>query len=210
VKIKNKLPQYNESLHFELIKNEWVPIKEPKYLISAIFLSFPLMIINALISVGIINIFSNVSLKEFGIEPNSISFTINLGSIFFIMLLIIFHELLHLIFIPNFIKSENTFIGLTLFGVFVATEENIPKSRFLLVTIAPFIIISVILPIILGFCGLLTSTLKFLIILNSLASSVDILYLLLIIKQVPKNGILKNNGHKTYWNNKQRGCPKRQ
>jgi hypothetical protein len=203
MKIKNKLPQYNESLHFDLINNGWVPIKEPKNLISAILLSIPLMIINALISVGIINIFSNVSLKEFGIEPDSISITINLEDILFIILLVILHELLHLIFIPNFIKSENTFIGLTLLGGFVATEEKIPKSRFILVTIAPFIIISVILPIILGFCGLLTSTLKFLIILNSLASSVDILTLLLIIKQVPKNGILKNNGQKTYWINKQ-------
>lgn len=205
MKIKNKLPQYNENLHLELIKNKWIPMKEPKHLLSAIFLSIPLMIINALISVGAINIFSNVSLKEFGIEPNSISFTINLGVIFLIILLVILHELLHLIFIPNFIKSENTVIGLTFFGGFVATEEKIPKSRFILVTIAPLIIISVIIPIILGFYELLTSTLKFLIILNSLASSVDILTLLLIIKQVPKNGILVNNGHKTYWNNKQTG-----
>jgi Putative zincin peptidase len=205
VKIKNKLPQYNERLHFELIKNEWVPMKEPKHLISAIFLSIPLMIINALISVGIINMLSTVSLKDFGIEhqTDSILFTINLGIIFFIILLVILHELLHLIFIPHFIKSKNTFIGLTLLGGFVATEEKISKSRYILITIAPFIIISVILPLILGFFGVLTSTLKFLIILNSMSSSVDILNLLLIIKQVPNNGILKSNGHKTYWNNKQ-------
>ncbi len=205
MKITNKLPQYNESLHVELIKNEWVPLKEPKHLISSIFLSIPLMMINALISIGVINIVSSVSLKDFGVEPqtDSILFTINFGIIFFILLLTILHELLHLIFIPNFTKSENTFIGLTLFGGFVATEEKISKSRFILITIAPFFIISVFLPIILGFLGVLTSTLKILIILNALASSVDSLNLLLIMKHVPNNAFLKNNGLKTYWTNKQ-------
>ncbi|MGF9979652.1 hypothetical protein ABE042_01680 [Viridibacillus arvi] len=59
------------------------------------------------------------------------------------------------------------------------------------------------MPLILSAFGLLTTTLKFLIILNSMASSVDILNLLLIIKQVPKNAILKSNGPNTYWKNVQ-------
>jgi hypothetical protein len=36
-----------------------------------------------------------------------------------------------------------------------------------------------------------------------MASSVDILNLLLIIKQVPKNATLKGNGPDTYWKNTQ-------
>ena len=113
------------------------------------------------------------------------------------------HELIHLILIPNFVKSEKTYIGFTLFGGFVITEEEISKSRYILITIAPFVIISIILPLVLGSLGLLTVTLKFLIILNAMASSVDLLNLLLIIKQVPKNAILKNNGPNTYWKNTQ-------
>lgn len=118
-----------------------------------------------------------------------------------LVLLLVFHELLHLIFIPNFIKSEKTYIGLTLYGGFVITEEEISKSRYIFITLAPFIIISIILPLIIGVFGLLTPTLKFLIILNSMASSVDILNLLLIIKQVPKSATLKSNGPDTYWKN---------
>jgi hypothetical protein len=83
----------------------------------------------------------------------------------------------------------------------VLTEEEILKSRYIWITIAPFMIISIILPLILGGLGLLTPTLKFLIILNSMASSVDMLNLLLIIKQVSKNAILKSNGPYTYWKN---------
>ena len=102
--------------------------------------------------------------------------------------------------IPNFVKSEKTYIGITLFGGFVLTEEEISKSRYVLVTIAPFVIISIILPLVLGSLGLLTTTLKFLIILNAMASSVDLLNLL-VIKQVPKNALLKGNGPNTYWKN---------
>ncbi|WP_332634883.1 DUF3267 domain-containing protein [Halalkalibacter flavus] len=203
MKILNKLPKSNPSLHSDLIKNGWVPMKEPKTLISAILLSVPLIVVNAIISIGVINVFSTISLSDFGLTSDSISITINLGIIFWLVLLLILHELLHLIFIPNFIKSEKTFVGFTLFGGFVITEEEVSKSRYIFITIAPFMIISIILPLVLSVFGLLTTTLKFLIILNSMASSVDILNLLLIIKQVPKNATLKGNGPDTYWKNTQ-------
>ncbi|MFE6169565.1 DUF3267 domain-containing protein [Viridibacillus arvi] len=201
MKILSKLPKSNPRLHLELIKNSWIPMKEPKNLTSAILLSTPLMIVAAIISIGVINIFSSISLSDFGLTPDAISITINLSSIFWLILLLIIHELLHLIFIPNFTKSEKTYVGFTLFGGFVITEEEISKSRYIFITIAPFIIISIILPLILSAFGLLTTTLKFLIILNSMASSVDILNLLLIFKQVPKNATLKSNGPNTYWKN---------
>jgi Putative zincin peptidase len=203
MKILNKLPKSNPSLHLDLIKNGWVPMKEPKNLLTAILLSIPLMIVAAIICIGVINIFSTTSLSDFGLTPDSISITINLGIIFLLVLLLVLHELLHLIFIPNFIKSKKTYIGLTLFGGFVITEEEISKSRYIFITLAPFMIISIILPLILSVFGLLTTTLKFLIILNSMASSVDMLNLLLIIKQVPKNATLKSNGPDTYWKNVQ-------
>jgi hypothetical protein len=86
-----------------------------------------------------------------------------------------------------------------LFGGFVATEEEMRKSRFMLITIAPFIIGSVILPLFLGFLGWLNPQVKLLILLNAMASSVDILHAILVFIQVPSNAILKNNGPRTYW-----------
>ncbi|SDH86354.1 DUF3267 domain-containing protein [Alteribacillus bidgolensis] len=136
--------------------------------------------------------------------PDKISIIINLEIVFLLVLLLLFHELLHLIFIPHFIKSEKTYAGLTLFGGFVITEEEISKARYIVITIAPFMIISIIFPLILSVFGLLTTTLKFLIILNAMASSVDMLNMFLIIKQVPKNATLKSNGPDTYWKNAQR------
>ncbi|MFJ8517591.1 DUF3267 domain-containing protein [Lysinibacillus xylanilyticus] len=201
MKLLYKLPKSNPNLHLDLIKNGWIPMKEPKNLISAILLSIPLMIVASMISIGVINIFSSISWRDFGFTSGGISININLSVILGIVLLLIIHELLHLMFIPNFMKSEKTSVGLTLFGAFVMTEEKISKPRYMFITIAPFIIISVIFPLILSICGLLTTTIKFLIILNSMGSSVDLLNVLLIMKQVPKNATLTSNGGNTYWKN---------
>jgi hypothetical protein len=198
IKIQNKLPKVKEQLHLDLINDGWVPMKEPKKLSSAILISIPIMFINALISIVIINMFSTISLNEFGIT-SSLSINIDLGVIIWVFLLIIFHELIHLLFIPNFLKSRKTMIGFTLFGCYVHTEEELSKSRYILVTIAPFIILSIILPLILGVFGLLSSTFKSLVLLNSMASSLDILMLILLLTQIPKKASLRNNGTKTYW-----------
>ncbi|MFJ6210540.1 DUF3267 domain-containing protein [Lysinibacillus sp. NPDC092081] len=203
MKILNKLPKSNPNLHVDFIKNGWIPMKEPKNLISAILLSIPLMIVASMISIGVINIFSSISLRDFGFTSGGISITINLSVILGIVLLLIIHELLHLVFIPNFMKSEKISVGLTLFGGFVISEEEIPKSRYIFITIAPFMILSIIFPLIFSAFGLLTTTLKFLIILNAMGSSVDLLNLLLIMKQVPKNATLTSNGPNTYWKNAQ-------
>jgi len=152
-----------------------------------------------MISIGIISIVSTISFGEFGLTSDSFSVTIDLRIILAIILFVVSHEMLHLIFMPNFLKSRGTFVGLNFLGGFVITEEEISKSRYVLVTIAPFVIISVILPVILGVLGLLTSAVKFMIILNAMASSVDMLNLLLVIKQVPKNAILRNSWPRTYW-----------
>ncbi|MGE7947975.1 DUF3267 domain-containing protein [Lysinibacillus sp. NPDC093688] len=199
MKILNKLPKRNPNLHVDLIKNGWIPMKEPKNLISAILLSIPLMMIASMISIGIINIFSSIFLSDFGFSSGAITITINFSIILWLVLLMSIHELLHLIFIPNFMKSEKTSVGLTLFGAFVITEEEISKSRYIFITVAPFIILSIILPLILSVFGLLTTTLKFLVILNAMGSSVDLLNLLLIMKQVPKHATLTCNGPNTYW-----------
>ncbi|WBX80604.1 metalloprotease family protein [Virgibacillus salarius] len=199
MKIRNNLPKSNPQLHIDLIKKGWVPMREPKHLCHAILLSIPLMMVAAILSIGVIHIFSTISFHEFGLTADKISLTINVPIIFMLILLLILHEVFHLIFIPHFITSDKTYLGLTLFGGFVVTEEEIVKSRYILITIAPFIIISIIAPLLLGTLGLLTPALKFLIILNAMASSVDILNLLLILKQVPKNAILTSNGPYTYW-----------
>lgn len=199
MKIINKIPKSNEKIHVDLIHNDWILLKEPNTLLVTFLASIPIMLINILISIGAINSFSDITLKEFGIASESFTITIRLDVIIGIFLLVVIHELIHLLMVPNFMKSKRTFIGLTFFGGFVYTEEEITKKRFIIITIAPFVILSIFLPLILGLLGFLTPTLKFLILLNAASSSVDIFNLFLVLAQIPKNSILRSNGMKTYW-----------
>ena len=106
MKILHKAPKIDPSIHLELVNNKWIPMKEPKNLISAILVSIPLMIVAASISIWIINIFSSISLSDFGLKPDEVTITINLNIILWLFLLIVIHELIHLILIPNFAKSK--------------------------------------------------------------------------------------------------------
>lgn len=201
MKFARKIPQGDKKISEKLLEDGWKKLKEPKNLVISILISIPIMLINALISVFFSTRFYNPVEKI--IEEKSFSFTINFFNIIYfiaaIFILIIIHELLHIIFIPNFAKSDKTYLGITPYGGFAYTTEKIEKSRFIIISIMPFVMISIVVPIIFGVFNVLNGMLMFLIVLNAAASSVDILNLFLILLQVPKEGYIVNNGFETYF-----------
>ncbi|WP_270180904.1 DUF3267 domain-containing protein [Alkalihalobacillus sp. CinArs1] len=201
MKYQSNLPKVDEREHSKLLNEGWTPLIEPQSVMSATFRSIPFMILTTLLSAWIIIVTSSLTLKDFGItsSTDSLTLSIHVGFLIGIFLLLVVHELLHLIFVPQFLKSDKTYIGLTWFGGYVVTEEKLSKTRYLWVTAAPFIILSVLLPLVLSLIGLLTPMIKMLILLNAASSSVDMLNVVLITKQVPANATLRNNGMKTYW-----------
>lgn len=195
------MPKNDVKRHSKLVDDQWVQLKEPKSILSAFLLSIPLMMINFLISYWIISSFVPISLEDFGINMNSskMSVMIDLRYIICIILMIVVHEFLHLICIPNFVNSDKTYIGVTLFGGYAYTEEVISKKRFILICILPYIIISIILPTIAGLLGSLSPLIAFFVLINAVGASVDILNLVLIIFQVPAKSSMTLNGMITYW-----------
>nr|WP_275900606.1 metalloprotease family protein [Paenibacillus periandrae] len=143
--------------------------------------------------------FVPVSLEDYGFGGGGISFNINILYILSIFVLLLIHELIHLSLIPNFTTSKHTGIGIHIFGGFVFSEEVMSRLRFLIVSLAPFVIISIILPLLLGALGYLNPLLIFLIILNALGSSVDLLNVVLVLSQVPKKAQIRNHGMSTFW-----------
>ena len=116
-----------------------------------------------------------------------------------ILALMILHELLHAVFIPGFLKSGKTFFGFNgLFG-FVFTTESIKKARFLIISVMPFIILSIVLPIVLNAFQLLNGFTVFLCLVNAAGSCVDFLNVALILFQVPDGNIIVSNGFETYY-----------
>ena len=200
MKFVKKIPPTDKKLSEKLVTDGWRKIKEPKNLLTTILASIPFMIIN-----GILAIFATIQFYNpiVNIPANhSFHVTINiLDIIYFIIasfIMIIVHELIHMIFIPNFIKSDKVYWGITLNGGFVAITEKISKIRFIIISIMPLIVLSIVFPIILGVCNVLDYFIMFLIIVNAMASSVDILNLFLILFQAPQNSYILNNGFETY------------
>lgn len=163
IKVVNQLPKENKVLHNELMDHGWKVIKEPSSSAKALLLSIPFLLINTILVIGVINLFSMISLVEYGISDDGFHLSIQLIHIVWIIGMLICHEFIHLILVPNFLKSNKTIIGITFIGGFVYTEEAITRTRYIIITVAPFIALSILLPILLGLLGALTPILKFIL-----------------------------------------------
>lgn len=203
MKYAKKIPLSDETMSKKLLSEGWKKLKEPSNLCTATLLSVPFMFINGFISISISsllypplrNFFSNN-------QAFQISFTINLYTFIYLVVFFLFmmiHELLHACFIPNVLKSDKTFWGINGFFGFVFTTEKIKKGRFLVISIMPFLILSVILPFILSILGLLNWFTILLSLINAAGSCVDILNICIIAFQVPNGSYIVNNGFETYY-----------
>jgi len=175
---------------------------EPKNIILTILCSIPLMIFLSLISVVIISFFSPITVDDFGMQQNGLFMIINfpdiIAAIIIIYALVYIHEIIHLIFVPGFLHSDMTFLGLSWFGGYTYTEEVITKARYVVIGSMPFFLISVLFVIILGVTGYLTPLMKLVCIMNALGSSVDFFTILLVLLQVPDKSEIVMNGPVSY------------
>ena len=197
-KIKNSFPKLDQEFHEKLLKDDWKELKEPKSLMGYVALSVPFMIVNFLIGMWIMEISTSGIATDQKIITIDVIYAVPVIILVAIVLVVV-HELIHLLFIPNFIKSDNTYIGFTYFGGYVYTKEALTKYRLCLILIAPFVFLSIIFNAISGSLGFYNVPLCAFIILNSIGSSVDILSLTLVLLQVPKDAYLTMNGMRTYW-----------
>lgn len=199
IKIRHGLPKTNEDNHNKLLDEGWTQLKEPKKISGHIALSIPFMIINFVISQFILGALApnmTLSFKLIGVIDIFLAF---ITFLLITVILIVCHDLLHLLFVPNFIKSHKTYIGFAWLGGYVYSEEILSKGRACLIYIAPFVFLSIIFNFLLGFLGFYTIPILLFIMLNSIGSCVDMLGFTLIAFQVPRGAKVVNNGIYTYF-----------
>ena len=202
MKYAKKIPQPDPELREALLAEGWKQMKEPQSLFWAILFSIPFMIINASLCylvLLLVNPSYGHMVYDFLFSGSSWHFTIRFDYIIYVYLYVVAHEFIHLVFIPNFYSSDKTYIGIKPWGGFVFTAEKLSKSRFLLITVAPYLVFSILAPIILGLADLLSGFLLLLIFLNAFSSSVDSLNAFLIAIQVPNGSTIVGNGFETYY-----------
>jgi hypothetical protein len=205
MKYIKKIPTSDKELSNKLISDGWKKLKEPSNLGMATLLSVPFMLINGIIFMVIVfclyppfKDFFNNSKDGFNItfEGNLYTLIMYIVTIFIFMSI---HEFLHACFIPNVLKSDKIYWGINAFVGFVYTTEKIKKSRFLIISIMPFILLSVILPFILNIFGWLNGFTIFLCLINAMGSCVDCLNICIVGIQVPSGSYIVNNGFETYF-----------
>lgn len=203
MKYIKKIPPTDKTLSNKLISEGWIKLKEPSNLSMATLFSVPFMLINGAVFMVII-FYLYTPLKEFfnSKQGFNLSFTVNLSTLIYVVSIFLFmaiHELLHACFIPNVLKSDKIYWGINGFFGFVFTTKKIKKGRFIIISIMPFILLSIILPFILEIFGWLNVYTILLCLINAMGSCVDCLNICLVAIQVPKGSYIVNNGFETYF-----------
>lgn len=197
-----KIPPTDKNLSERLLSSGWKKLDEPSNLIIATLLSLPFIFINGIIEIFILyNLYQPFQLLIKN-QILSFEFNINLWTLLYvlgIMIFMIIHELLHACFIPNVLSSDKTYWGINGIYGFVFTQEKIIKGRFLLISIMPFLLLSIILPFVLKPLGILNGYTALLCLINATGSCVDILNICLVMRQVPSGANITNNGFETYF-----------
>ena len=202
MKYVKKLPSANPALSLQLTQMGWKKLKEPKSLGVAILLSLPFTF---LLSGVVLWLAYLLKPQLFGFITSSslkIAFTIDFKAVLLVIAMfayMLLHELIHGVAIPNFAKSEKTVWGLNgLFG-FVSSTEPIKKGRFILISLMPFLVLSIAALPLLHFLGLLNWYTLLLCLINAAGSCVDFLNIFIIAIQVPKGRFIVNNGFETFY-----------
>ncbi|ABS35134.1 DUF3267 domain-containing protein [Clostridium botulinum] len=107
------------------------------------------------------------------------------------------HEILHSLAFPNFKQTIFGFIpkGLVSYSFF---KGQISRKGLIIFLIFPFIILTILPTIGLSFIRIKNNFVYVIIIINTVASYVDILTISVLLLQVPKSTCIKNIGNKTY------------
>lgn len=202
MKYVNKIPTTDLELKKQLLDRGWRKIKEPSNLVLAVLYSFPIAIVMLIIEC----IFLKRLFWQFNkiFSDMKIEFTFRtIDLILWVVVIVsitIIHEFIHAIFIPHF-TSDKTVWGIQWFGGFVTTSEMVKRSRFMVISIMPFIIISIFAPIVMHILNIYNGLIAVISILNAVGSSIDILNIILIVAQVPRKASVIMNGHETYYSN---------
>ena len=197
-----ELPVTDKDWSDKLLKDGWNRIWEPRNLILAVVISFPFVLVLgavilwlAFLQVPELNPFRSVDSFQITMRID-LKFLVYLVFVYLYMLC---HELIHAVSIPNVWKSDNTVWGLNgLFG-FTYTKEPLKKGRFLLVSVMPFVVLSVVPLFVLPIFGLLNGYTLGLCFINAVGSCVDFLNVLLVMIQVKKGSTMINNGFETFY-----------
>jgi len=169
-------------------------------------LSFPVGIIAATILFFLAQALTSVHL-DLDIFSGVYTFKIILiaifGFVFFNVIIIIVHELLHALIFPEKLSSDNVIFGVYMASMFFAFYKlDMKRERMVFCMLFPTILLSILPMVIICILNINLPIINFLFLYHTTLAAGDMIGVYLILKGTPKNSYLKNKGYHTYYRSK--------
>lgn len=121
--------------------------------------------------------------------------------ILFIFLVLPVHELLHAIGFKGGIASDQVVLGFNpkACGFYAHYGGQMSRNRYVIIAALPLLVLTIIPLAIVVVLQLDYVRLTEIAIANGLASAGDVLSMLIVVGQVPRQSVLINSGMKSYW-----------
>jgi hypothetical protein len=187
----------------------WRKLREPS--------SYALIAVGSLIGVPVgiafAYLWSQVQVQPISIQlnlslfgswaPVAVLVMLPLLALAFFLLLIAIHELLHALACPKYGLSRETVIGVwpSRLMPYAGHLGEMPCWRYLVMALAPFLVLSVLPLLIAAFVERTPSTLALLSTVNALCCGGDFVLVAVIASQIPLRAAVRNKGWATYWRN---------
>jgi hypothetical protein len=177
--------------HFQLDEDEWSKLKEPAAWFAIWIIGVPTGILLFVTSSVVIVRWTYIStdgISLAGIVGVFIATNLGLG-------------LIHLIFHPGFGLSSKSLLGLVMphLSMICQYEGSMSRERFLIMIIAPFVILTVFLLLLSVVVPLSSWIIGSVILFSALAEGADLYGFFLILLRILPGAVIRNVGWSTYW-----------
>ena len=114
---------------------------------------------------------------------------------YLILILIPIHEYAHAIIYPKFGLSDKTIIGFwpKKFVFYAYHDKPMKRNRILLAMLSPLFMLTIVPVLLISILNLNSVYLAIITLLNPMAGAGDIFYTILVLKQVPKNSLVRTD-----------------
>lgn len=118
-----------------------------------------------------------------------------------VLVVIPVHELIHAACHPQIGMSHRTVLGFwpAKLAFFAHYHGPLPRNRFLLILIMPFLLISLFPILIAGVSGFSHDFIVSISLFNAFGACGDLLGVILVVAQIPSDAIIQNQQWRTYW-----------
>jgi len=170
----------------------WAPLREPtpdRFLAYALLLSVPILAPGLLLLPRLVEAtrFAPALLFEF---------------VAALIAIIVIHEVVHALCYPGGLRSPRVCLGMwpSRLMFYASYEGPMPRDRFLLVLATPAVVLTaMLLPPMIWAAPTWRAFATALCLIHLSACTGDFLGIWLLVRQVPRNAQVQNDGWKTYW-----------